>query len=87
MPEASDEDETRPLEDWLTVREGDVFPEMFPRFLGVPQALREALVERHGAIFDADWWRDVQHKLALGAYNDVPPYPESARLPMCDAGG
>lgn len=81
LPEARDEDETRPLEDWLTVREGDVFPEMFTRFLGVPAVLREALVKRHPEIFDADWWCEVQDKLALGAYNDVPPYPESARLP------
>lgn len=80
VPPAREDDETRPLEDWLTVREGDVFPEMFPRFLGVPKALRDALIERHGEIFDAEWWRDVQRRLALGDYNDVPPYPRSARL-------
>lgn len=80
IPEAREEDETRPLEEWLTVREGDVFPEMFPRFLGVPANLRLALIERHGEIFDADWWRDVQDGLARGAYSDIPPYPQSARL-------
>ncbi len=80
LPEARDEDETRPLEDWLTVREGDVFPEMFPRFLGVPAPLRAALLERHPEIFNAGWWRAVQQQLALGAWHDVPPYPESARL-------
>jgi isocitrate dehydrogenase kinase/phosphatase len=81
LPEARDEDETRPLEEWLTVREGDVFPEMFPRFLGVPAVLRNALIERHGEIFNADWWRNVQEGLALGDYSDIPPYPDSARLP------
>lgn len=80
LPEARDEDETRPLEEWLTVREGDVFPEMFPRFLGVPAFLRDALIERHGEIFDAAWWRDVQKGLALGDYSDVPPYPREARI-------
>ena len=80
LPEARDEDETRPLEEWLTVREGDVFPEMFPRFLGVPARLREALVERHGEIFDAEWWREVQQGLARGDYSDIPPYPQSVRL-------
>ncbi len=80
VPPARDEDETRPLEEWLTVREGDVFPELFVRFLGVPKALRDALVERHGEIFDAAWWREVQQRLANGDYNDIPPYPQSARL-------
>ncbi len=80
VPPAREEDETRPLEDWLTVREGDVFPELFVRFLGVPAALRDALVERHGEIFDAGWWREVQRRLARGDYNDIPPYPQSARL-------
>ena len=80
LPEAREDDETRPLEDWLTVRENDVFPELFPRFLGVPDALRAALVERHGEIFTAGWWREVQRGLANGAYSDVPPYPQSVRL-------
>ncbi len=81
IPEARDEDETRPLEEWLTVREGDVFPEMFPRFLGVPAALREALVARHGEIFDAQWWSDLQRSIASGHYIDIPPYAEDLRLP------
>lgn len=80
IPQARFEDETRPLEEWLTVREGDVFPEMFPRFLGVPADLRSALIETHGEIFDAEWWRDVQQGIARGDYSDVPPYPPSARL-------
>lgn len=81
IPQARFEDETRPLEEWLTVREGDVFPEMFPRFLGVPTELRDALIESHGEIFDAAWWRGVQQGIARGDYSDVPPYPASARLP------
>ncbi len=80
IPEARFEDETRPLEEWLTVREGDVFPEMFPRFLGVPADLRNALIETHGEIFDAEWWRGVQQGIAGGDYSDIPPYPPSARL-------
>ncbi len=80
IPQARFEDETRPLEEWLTVREGDVFPEMFPQFLGVPAHLRKALIEKHGEIFEADWWRSVQQGLAGGDYSDVPPYPPSALL-------
>ncbi len=80
LPEAREEDETRPLEEWLTVREGDVFPEMFPRFLGVPAHLRDALVEAHGEIFDAVWWRRTQAELAEGRYLDVAPYTDLAKL-------
>ena len=49
--------------------------------LGVPVALRDALLESHGEIFDAAWWRGVQQGIARGDYSDVPPYPASARLP------
>ncbi|ANB19292.1 bifunctional isocitrate dehydrogenase kinase/phosphatase [Dokdonella koreensis] len=80
LPDARDEDETRPLEDWLTVRENDVFPEQFPRFLGIPAELRAALIATHGEIFDPRWWQAVQAGLAAGDYADVPPYPPSARL-------
>ena len=81
LPEARDEDETRPLEDWLYARRDDVFPELFPRFLGLPPALRQALLEAHPGVFQAGWWRGVQAKLRGGGYLDVPPYPASARLP------
>jgi isocitrate dehydrogenase kinase/phosphatase len=90
LPEADDEDETRPLEDWLTVRENDVFPEQFPRFLDIPADLRQALIAAHGEIFDPRWWQAVQDGIAAGDYADVPPYPPSARLagdPASDGGG
>ncbi len=80
LPQASEEDETRPLEDWLYVGDDDVFPEQFPRFLGLPAPLREALCRAHGEIFDPAWWRDLQARLRAGDWLDVPPYPESARL-------
>ncbi len=46
VPEAREEDETRPLEEWLTVSHDDVFPELFARFLGLPDGLRSALLAR-----------------------------------------
>ena len=50
-------------------------PQMFR--LGL---LRDALQAAHVEIFDAAWWRDVQARLRAGAYLDVMPYPEAARL-------
>lgn len=86
LPEAREEDETRPLEDWLYARRDDVFPALFPRFLGLQPPLREALLQAHPGIFDAGWWRGVQARLRAGGHLDVPPYPASARLPATAPG-
>lgn len=80
LPDAADGDETRPVEDWVSYGDNDVFPEQFPRFLGVPARLRDALVQRHPEIFDAAWWRELQARLRDGDWNDVPPYPSTSRL-------
>ena len=80
IPEAREDDETRPIEDWLSVRHDDVFPELFARFLGLPDALRDALLATHPEIFDPAWWQSVQAQIAAGDSTDIPPYPESARV-------
>ena len=80
IPQAREEDETRPVEDWLSVRHDDVFPELFARFLGLPDALRDALLAAHPEIFDPAWWQSVQAHIAAGDSTDIPPYPEPARI-------
>jgi len=80
LPEAREEDETRPLEKWLSVRHDDVFPEMFSRFLGVSDGLRDALLQAHPEIFDAAWWQALQARIAAGDLTDIPPYPASTRV-------
>ena len=80
VPPVREEDEMRPLDEWLYAAREDVFPELFPQFLGVPDALRDALQREHGEIFDPAWWRGVQQRLRAGEYLDVAPYPESVRL-------
>lgn len=82
VPAMREEDETRPLDEWLYAGSDDVFPELFPQFLGIVPALRKRLCEVHGEIFDPAWWRDVQSRLAAGEHFDVPPYPDAARLPQ-----
>ena len=82
VPAVREEDETRPLDEWLYAGRDDVFPELFPQFLGIVPALRERLRAAHGEIFDPVWWRDVQSRLAAGEHFDVPPYPDQTRLPM-----
>ena len=80
VPPMRDEDEMRPLDEWLYAGRDDVFPELFPQFLGVARGLRERLREVHGDIFDPAWWRDVQSRLAAGEYFDAPPYPPETLL-------
>jgi isocitrate dehydrogenase kinase/phosphatase len=67
-------------EPWFHVAPRDVFPERFPLFMGLPAAQLEALRNVHGDLFRAQWWRDLQRRLAAGDYPDTPPYPASLRL-------
>ncbi|WP_347259804.1 bifunctional isocitrate dehydrogenase kinase/phosphatase [Rudaea sp.] len=58
----------------------DVFPEQFPRFLGMDAAQRAALLEAHADIFSVRWWRELQARIVAGRVADVPPYPEQVRV-------
>ena len=81
LPQATTDDEEMHHGAWFHVDERDVFPEQFPRFLGLTPAQQEALLAAHGEIFDVRWWLDLQATLKGAGHADVPPYPESARLP------
>jgi isocitrate dehydrogenase kinase/phosphatase len=80
LPEPRNEEEEMHHGAWYYVAEEDVFPEQFPRFLGLTLDQRAALLEVHGEIFDVGWWQAIQRRLAAGEFNDVPPYPEGVRL-------
>jgi isocitrate dehydrogenase kinase/phosphatase len=58
----------------------DVFPEQFPRFLGMDAELRRAMLEAHAEIFNVQWWQSIQTAIAANRFVDVPPYPEQVRL-------
>jgi isocitrate dehydrogenase kinase/phosphatase len=80
LPAATSDDEELHKGAWYYVGDNDVFPEQFPRFLGLTPALRETLLEAHGEIFDVRWWLGVQDNVRQGAYADLPPYPQRLRL-------
>ena len=67
-------------EPWYSVRDNDIFPEEFPRFLGIPECAKEAFREKHGDLFTADYWKAVQNKLQAGMLPEVFPYDRSRRL-------
>ena len=81
LPAPSDDHEEMHHGAWFHVDANDVFPEQFPRFLGLTPPQQRALLAAHGEIFDVRWWLDVQEALARGEKTDVPPYPASVRLP------
>jgi isocitrate dehydrogenase kinase/phosphatase len=85
MPSARHDDEEMHHGAWFHVDDNDVFPEQFPRFLGLTTDQREALLNAHGEIFDVRWWLEVQERLRGGGYADVPPYPDSERLSAVSA--
>jgi isocitrate dehydrogenase kinase/phosphatase len=80
MPAATTYEEEMAAEPWFSVRENDVFPEEFPRFLAMPEAARAELLKQHGDLFSAQFWRDVQARLRAGEMPEIFPYPPERRL-------
>ena len=80
LPQATSDDEEMHHGAWYYVDPRDVFPEQFPRFLGLSPDQQAALLDTHGEIFDVRWWLDLQQTLKEVGHTDVPPYSEAARL-------
>ena len=67
-------------EPWFNVDDNDVFPEQFPRFMGLSPDHLALLREHHADLFDPAWWQGVNARLKAGQALDVPPYSAEARL-------
>ena len=80
IPETSDIDAEMSDAPWFSVAEGDVFPEEFPRFMGLPPAVRAVFNEAHSALFDHTTWKDCQDRILAGEVIEIFPYPPSYRL-------
>jgi len=65
---------------WYPVGPDDVFPEEFPRFLGMPGPLRRLLQQEHGELFTAAWWRAMQAQVDSGKVVEFVPYSAEHRL-------
>lgn len=81
LPPSTNEDDELSAEPWFSIGEKDVFPEQFAPFLIPAGPLADLLRERHGELFEAEWWRSVQERLASGEIFDTFPYPAEKRLP------
>ncbi|MBX6366007.1 MAG: bifunctional isocitrate dehydrogenase kinase/phosphatase [Gemmatimonadetes bacterium] len=80
MPPPRDDVEAMADTPWFHVGEHDVFPEEFPRFLGVPAPLRDAFHDVHGDLFTVDFWRGMQERVRAGEIMDFFPYRPERRL-------
>lgn len=79
-PQPRSTEEAMAAEPWFHVAPGDVFPERFALFMGLPKPLLELVREHHGELFDPSWWRGLQAAFARGEFPDNPPYPPALRL-------
>ena len=80
MPISTTYEEEISAEPWFSVRENDIFPEEFPRFLALPEAAQTELFKHHADLFTADYWRNVQAKLRAGDLPEIFPYGAERRL-------
>ena len=64
----------------------DLFPEEFPRFLGLYGELRDVFLKAHGDLFGTAFWTDMQTLHRTGEIVDIFPYDERLRLHGPDAG-
>jgi isocitrate dehydrogenase kinase/phosphatase len=80
LPSPSSYEEETAAEPWFSVHENDIFPEEFPRFLGLRPDLLETLIAYHGDLFEAVTWRRLQTALRAGHILEIWPYGAAARL-------
>ncbi len=74
IPAPRTEEDELAAEPWYPVRDGDVFPEEFERFLRFPEPLHGAFRAEHAALFTPGYWQEVQARVARGDLTEPPPY-------------
>ncbi len=80
MPDTDHYDDALSDEPWYGVGEGDIFPEEFRSFLGMPAPLRAAFEYRHNDLFDPSFWRGYQERIEAGEIIEIFPYQPDRRL-------
>jgi isocitrate dehydrogenase kinase/phosphatase len=80
IPAAASYEEETAAEPYWTIRQNDVFPEQFDRFLVSDPRLREMFYEHHRDLLDPAFWTGAQDRVRDGVLEDVFPYPEEVRF-------
>jgi isocitrate dehydrogenase kinase/phosphatase len=80
LPDSNHENASMGQEPWFEVGEFDVFPEEFEHFLLAKGPLLKSFSEKHGDLFNAEYWQSVQNQLRAQTVLDVFPYRLDQRL-------
>lgn len=67
-------------EPWYTVRENDIFPEEFPRFLRLTSEQLAWLQAANPGLFEASAWRALQARMRQGESLEILPYEADAQI-------
>ena len=81
LPKASTLEEEMEAEAWFYVGDDDVFPEQFISFLGLDPDHMEILLEAHGDLLTADFWRQMKKRHKADEVLEVLPYRRSLMAP------
>jgi FkbH-like protein len=85
IPQGDIYDEMRDLDDWVSIKPGDFFPEQWNLLLGSPEILEvEGLVEHfrsaHKDLYDPVFWSKMKEVAEWGEILELYPYPMERRL-------
>jgi isocitrate dehydrogenase kinase/phosphatase len=80
LPQSRTYEEEISAEPWFPVRDNDIFPEEFPRFLAFPDCARDQLMKHHGDLFRPQYWRETKDRLRAGEVPHIFPYKPERRL-------
>jgi isocitrate dehydrogenase kinase/phosphatase len=80
LPPSRTYEEEISAEPWFSVRDNDIFPEEFERFLGLQGTLREVFLAHHADLFDPHFWQQHQKRLDAGEVIHIFPYDQDKRL-------
>ncbi|HRQ41179.1 MAG TPA: bifunctional isocitrate dehydrogenase kinase/phosphatase [Chloroflexota bacterium] len=67
-------------EPWFHIAEGDIFPEEFLHFMGLPPTLQDEFLAHHRDLLDTPYWHTTQTRLQNGEYIHILPYSQRHRL-------
>ena len=80
IPEPQTPEQEMASSPWYYVGPRDIFPEEFPGFLMRSGANLNYLRQKHGEIFNANFWNDLKKRLLDGEIMDVFPYRTGHRF-------
>lgn len=74
MPAPANHEQEYENESWLVVKDEDVFPEEWPKFLIAEGPQREFCKDQHADIFRASYWNAIKNMHERGEIVDIQPY-------------